>query len=337
MIRHDNLIPTPLFRRVVLSTIFVTVALAAVPASADDQLLLLAGNESLSGAGQAQATDIWQIEYVHALSQNFSFSIDHVNQGEFNQGVSRHPDYDGTGIWAQTDFFEHHLALSAGAGLLYYYDTVGSSYGHGSTNVHGLGTSYTVAATWYTDSPLLFQIRAGYVDEGGFDTRFVMLGLGYQLDGKRSAGADQSDAESAVFDENKNEVTLYGGQGLINQPYGTRTQSVALEYRRDLTDYLQWSVTYLDEGDSALADRRGVIGEIWLHKEFFDKRLSLAAGIGPYFARDRMQDPFVATMRSFSAAYRITPGVSVRTTWERVITNYNRDSDVFLLGGSYRF
>jgi len=338
MLHCNDSIPRLFQDQIILPVLLFAVIFSATPARADDQFTLLMGKESLDHYSSPQSTDTWQIEYLHDWNQTFSYSLDHVNLGEFNQGISRHPDYDGGNLWWHVDFLDHHLRLSAGVGLLFYYDTVGSSYGQGSTNTHGFGISYTMAATWHTDGPWLFQARASYVDAGGFDTQSVMLGVGYQLDFKGTADAGNHDDDfAAVFDQNKNEITLYGGQGVINQPYNVKTQSVALEYRRDISAYLQWSIAYLDEGDSALADRRGIIGELWLSKSFFDKRLSLSAGVGPYAARDRKQNPFVTTMRSFAAAYQVTPSVGARATWERVITNYNRDSDVFLIGGSYRF
>jgi hypothetical protein len=42
-------------------------------------------------------------------------------------------------------------------------------------------------------------------------------------------------------------------------------------------------------------------------------------------------------MVSASANYRFTNHWSIRAIWNRLITNYDRDSDIILVGPGYRF
>ena len=127
---------------------------------------------------------------------------------------------------------------------------------------------------------------------------------------------------------------------MVNQPGNSKSGAFALEYRRDLGEYVQWTAGFLDEGKNAQTDRRGAVSEIWLAKSFLDHRLSLGVGVGAYLAQDSMRQgkrDFVTPIRSITAAYNFTSHFSLRATLERVITNYNRDSDVFLAGISCRF
>jgi len=48
-------------------------------------------------------------------------------------------------------------------------------------------------------------------------------------------------------------------------------------------------------------------------------------------------DAGVAALVSVTASYRFQPRWLARVLWNRIATDYNRDTDVFLLGMGYRF
>jgi hypothetical protein len=80
--------------------------------------------------------------------------------------------------------------------------------------------------------------------------------------------------------------------------------------------------------------------QIWAAHSFFDERLSLGIGGGPYFAVDRYHpggDETVLGLFGMTASYRFMPRWTVRVSWNRVVTNYNSDSDVILAGIGYLF
>jgi hypothetical protein len=81
--------------------------------------------------------------------------------------------------------------------------------------------------------------------------------------------------------------------------------------------------------------------QIWLAKPFFDDRLALGAGFGFYSAGDRLREErsggFFSEIVSITFSYRISSRWLIRGTWDRVITDYDRDTDVFLGGIGYRF
>lgn len=316
--------------------------MAVTQARAGDQLLFFDGIEARDHTSPVQTTYTFGAEFVHDFSEHFSWSIDNFNQGHFNEGEEHHRDFDGGNIWYNTDLLDRRLTLSAGLGALFYYDTTGGTYLNANEDVHGLGTSYTLAATLNTFSPFIVQLRANYIDAGSFNTKSLMLGVGYQLGGRAGYGTSGSGSDSGdnKYDQYQNEITIYGGKAIVNEPGNGHSDAFGVEYRRDLGHYLQWTVGYLNEGKSALADRQGLEGEAWLAKSFFDNRFSLGAGVGLYLAHDSMaagNSTFVAPVRSFTLAYEVTPRFTVRATWDRPITNYNKDSDVAKFGFGYRF
>ncbi|MBK5274240.1 MAG: hypothetical protein JJE30_04220 [Desulfuromonadales bacterium] len=69
----------------------------------------------------------------------------------------------------------------------------------------------------------------------------------------------------------------------------------------------------------------------------------MCAGV-PALAVDRYHDllngkhsHLTAGIFSLTGSYRLQPHWAIRTTWNRIITNYNMDTDVILGGIGYRF
>ena len=120
--------------------------------------------------------------------------------------------------------------------------------------------------------------------------------------------------------------------------------SMAIEYRRGLWRYLEWTLRPIYEGKSDLMDRYGVTTQLWLAKEFVDDRIALGACFGGYWARDRRGGPqegqsgdnIWAKVASITGSYRLSEHWALRATWDRTITTYNRDTDI-ILGGIGRF
>lgn len=318
------------------------VAFLCSTARADDRVIFLGGSEFRANTSPQQSTYTYQSEFEHALNEHFSVSLHYTNQGHFDRGVSHHRDLDGINLWAHTDVLSR-LELAAGLGPVYYYDTVGNYNGH-PADLHGLGVNLSLAATWKSTTPLVYQARLSYVDAGSFKTTALLLGIGYRFADKDSyaTGADAGSSPDPAYADyfRPMEVTIYSGLTVVNQPGNSNSRAYALEFRRNIGDYLQYTVTAQSEGHNALIDRKGVAAQLWLAKSFLDNRLSLGVGIGPYLAEDSIKagsTHFVTAMRSVSAAYQLTPQWSARIKFDRVITGYNRDTDIFMIGIGRRF
>jgi hypothetical protein len=85
-----------------------------------------------------------------------------------------------------------------------------------------------------------------------------------------------------------------------------------------------------------MSDRYRVIGNV---------KMAVGLGFGDYATVDSLRDtpagtvhpPFLAGVVSPLVNADLTDHCFVRFIWDRIITNYSEDSDVWLVGFGYRF
>ena len=313
-------------------------ALLAWPAFAGEISIL--GGQGWT-TNPSEKTFAWQAQYMEGLGNNFAYSLSYVNQGHF---ISHHRDANAANLWVRTNLFDRQLSLAAGVGGVFYYDTIRPANGGTPQDFHGWGTMANVAATWYTKSRWFYQLQ-GYWLRGGqsFDTLSALAGIGYQLDAPPVEGPDVKGTH-LYKTTTDNELTLFGGETIVNIPGDGRSPAVALEYRRGLWRFVEWTAGARYEGRSALIDRYGLTTQLWLAKPFLDDSIALSAGFGGYFAVDKRRgdsgqgrNVFISEIASMSGSYRISQHWHMRATWDRIITSYNRDTDIFMGGIGYRF
>lgn len=284
-----------------------------------------------------EKTFAWQVQYMEGLGDHFAYSLSYLNQGHF---ISHHRDGNAANLWVRTNLFDRQLSLGLGIGGLFYYDTQTPANGGPAEDLHGWGTMANVAATWYTKSRVFYQVQGYWVrGNNSFNTLTALAGIGYQLDAPPTQGPDVKGTRLTERNTD-NELTIFGGETVVNIPGDGKSPALALEYRRGLWRYVEWTAGALYEGKSALIDRYGVTTQLWLAKPFLDDRISLGIGAGPYFAVDRRRDTKQVRMPiifSTTGSYRIGENWLVRATWDRIITTYDRDTDIFLGGIGYRF
>ena len=284
-----------------------------------------------------QTTGAWQVRYMEGLGENFAYSLSYVNQGHF---IAHHRDGTSANLWLRTNQFYKQLSLAVGAGPIFYYDTIRPPDGAAS-DVHGWGTMVNLLASWYTKNRWIYQLQGSWVRGGNsFDTLSVLAGIGYQLDPPASPGPALK-APRQTEETTDNELTIFGGQTVVNIPGNGNSTAGSIEYRRGIWRYVEWTAGALYEGRSNLIDRYGLTTQIWLAKSFFDDRLALGAGVGFYLAQDRLREErsggFVSEIVSITVSYRLSTHWLIRSTWDRIITDYDRDTDIFLGGIGYRF
>ncbi|HSQ77510.1 MAG TPA: hypothetical protein VLN91_01345, partial [Nitrospirota bacterium] len=105
---------------------------------------------------------------------------------------------------------------------------------------------------------------------------------------------------------------------------------------------IDWTAGWLNENKNNLTDRKGFITQIWGVSSYRDDRVTVGFGVGPYIAQDRLRDQnsgkiFMSGAVSFTSAYRFGRVWDARFSWSRIITGYDRDSDVIMLGLGYRY
>lgn len=142
----------------------------------------------------------------------------------------------------------------------------------------------------------------------------------------------------------RSEFTLFIGEASIHNRGPAHSLAAGLEYRQRLMRYLDGSAGIIYEGSNSLSKRIGLAAQLWLTSDFLNERLSLGIGAGPYTAVDRRRTEegeahkvVVSPVVTITTAYRSTPRWGARFSWNRVITNYERDADIWLLGASHHF
>jgi len=318
-----------------LQVVFLMVfALLAAPVHAGEVHFL--GGFGLTN-NPTQRAGAWQVRYMEGLGEHVAYSLSYVNQGHF---ISHHRDGTAASLWLRTNIIDRQLSLAVGAGPIFYYDTVRPA-GVPAQDVHGWGTTINLLASWYAKNRLIYQIQGSWVRGGdSFDTLSVLAGIGYQLDAPPEPGPALGPPRQTEKTTH-NELTVLGGKTVVNIPGNGDSAAGRIEYRRGIWRYLEWTAAALYEGRSDLIDRYGLNTQIWLAKPFFDDRLALGAGFGFYLAEDRRREDrsgvFFSEIVSITASYRLTAQWHIRSTWDRIITDYDRDTDIFLGGIGYRF
>jgi hypothetical protein len=278
----------------------------------------------------------WSTTYLQEIGQNAAFSFSYINEGH---EVNHYRDGIAGQLWARAGVWNRNLVFGLGAGPYAFFDTHGGASG-AFHDEHGVGALFSATATLYTFSPLLLQARINYLAaRQSFDTLSGTIGIGYEL------GTDKTPTGTSGgqgVGDLRNEITAYTGTTVLNTQKNEQSTSWALEYRRDLAKYLDWTATGLYEGRDRPVARYGVMSQVWLTHPFFRDHLTLGAGFGPYLAHDKYQQGSDDKTKldwaaSFSASVRFLEHFALRASWSRIITQQDRDTDVFLVGLGYRF
>jgi len=278
----------------------------------------------------------WSTTYLQEIEKYMAFSFSYINEGH---AVNHYRDGIAGQLWARAGVWNRNLVLGLGAGPYAFFDTHGGANGS-FHDEHGVAALFSATATLYTLSPLLIQARINYLAaRQSFDTLSGTIGIGYELGtDKQPTGTSGGQGVGDL----RNEITGYTGATVLNTQKNEQSTSWALEYRRDLAKYLDWTATGLFEGRDRPVARYGVMSQAWLTHPFFTDRLTLGAGFGPYLAHDKYQQGSDDKTKldwaaSFSASVRFLENFALRASWSRIITQQDRDTDVFLAGLSYRF
>ncbi len=278
--------------------------------------------------------------YLQGLGENTAVSFSWLNEGHFQH---HHRDGHSIQVWARTKP-QKRLVFAAGVGPYRYFDTKTAQEGGSYVDSHGWGVILSLSASWRLDNRWLFLVQSNYIKtERSLDTHTLSAGIGYQLEAAIPPG--QAPISSEIDSIPINEVTVFLGQTIVNSGESENDHARAIEYRRRLGRYLDWTIAWLNEGDPQLIHRNGIITELWLTRHFSDPNISLGLGIGPYIAVDERRNPdadredndVIVGIITMSAAYKFNSPWVIRISWNRIVTDYNRDTDVLLWGVGYRF
>lgn len=317
--------------------LYTTLALLAASsvAQAQDASLLAGAMRADTDAGNRSFAV--NVGYTQHLNRYLSLSADYLNEGH---PKLHHRDGLGAQVWAHTPVPERGWSFGAGFGPYYYFDT---TTGNGSLadyrNDHGWGQLMSVNAIYHLGSRAYVEARLSHTHGiTSHDSSMLMVGMGYEL------GSVPRAIRLENADRGDNLVMLLAGRAIVNSFKSETSTSTGLEYRRTFTPNVEGSVILMNEGRVDAAERKGVSAQVWLLRPFTERTV-LEMGFGAYALRDQLdrtdaraeRENHVAPIASIGMRYRINDTWRAQLTWNRVITHYERDSDVFMLGAGIAF
>jgi len=317
--------------RVLLMLFLMSVATQA----AAQELLLLAGTTHDSGLDETSYA--WGIEYDHRLSEHAYLSLGWINEGHLD---GHHRDGPLVQIAGRIRIPDSRLVLSLGLGPYAYFDTALAGQGATYANDHGYGLVYSAGLSWYSQRPWFFQLRVNRIEtDTHIDTTRLLLGVGYRLEAPNRPRAEPAKQFK------REEVTVFAGRTVLNSFQSENSFAMSVEYRRGIGRNLDWTVAWLHEGGNHIIRRDGVTTQLWVVRAFPHLRLVLGAGGGAYYAINKEHlvegtdngGERVSGIITLSAGYVLNTHWLLRLSWNRVVTGYSRDTDVFLIGSGYRF
>ena len=325
-----------------LNLVLLSLLLSLFPIAARAQELSALGGVTTSGAFN-RSTKAWEMDYRQDIYQNFDASVAYVNEGHFSDHKR-----DGTAweSWANLPLFNDSVSLSVGAGIYYYFDTQPLAGGD-SADVHGTAPIFSVSITGYLDDRWFYRVMANRISpKSDIQTNQVMVGVGYWFGPNRKpvgAVPNQGAPEPAFVTDPQ--LTLFGGQSVVNTFFDEKAWAGAVEYRQGIIPHLDGTATYIYEGNPKTVRRSGVAVQLWPVNTFVTKDTSVGIGVGPYFFIDRRHPAnqfrdtpaAVAPLVSLTIARQVTDSWTTRFVWDRVTSSYNRDADIFLVGLGYQW
>jgi hypothetical protein len=274
--------------------------------------------------------------FTNPVNNYLALSLSYINEGH---PTDHHRDGVAGQVWVRTGYNRPGWTFGAGAGQYYYFDTT-ELHSDGPTkytNDHGWAAIYSLQATYhYPDSRWYNQVQINRIAPSGKDTSTsLVFGVGYQFNGVKGDKLHKEGTE--VTDES---VTVMGGQGITNSLNSERSRIAAIEYRRAVGRYVDWTVTAIKEGNTPQSKRNGVATQLWLIRSL-TPTVELGMGAGFYF-NDKVPDAegqrsHKAGLVSIGGRYHMTRRVVAEATWNRVVSDYHRDADLFLIGLGYSF
>jgi hypothetical protein len=290
-----------------------------------------------------RANYTWQVDYRQDLYRNFAASIAYVNEGHV---PGHHRDGTAWEVWGRLPLFKDRFSISLGLGAYYFYDTQPLPGGD-TANIHGMAPIYSLSATGYLSNRWFYRLNYNRISPANqlkVNTLTAGVGFWFGQDKKPTPGklGDAPNEQAYVSD---NELTVFMGQSVVNTFLNPKARAFAGEYRRGVFPHIDWTASAIYEGDPQIVRRSGVATQLWFVNTFFNGRITVGAGAGPYLFLDRKHpsgagqiDPAaIAPLASLTFSARLSEHWIMRLIFDRVTSSYNRDADIFLLGFGYRW
>ncbi|MFA6149398.1 MAG: hypothetical protein WC899_14440 [bacterium] len=323
-----------------LPALLFLIVLVPLRTSYANELSVLAGaTEEIDSGNNSYA---WQAAFRYTFLDNFAASLSWINEGHLE--MHRRDGFAVHG-WGRVPLLDRRLSIGVGAGVYRYFDTrLLPEDNH--RNVHGWAPVYSLGATYYyMESPWFAQVAVHHIHpESDFNSNIYLAGIGYRLWKEAASPSGNGEADFPAMTTGY-EMMPFLGQVVVNRPENDAGTGSGVEFRMGIDKHLDWTVTFLHEDVSGTLERTGLGTQIWLVDAFLARRITLGFGAGLYSFVDF--EPFpdagngehldIAGLFTVTTSYRLSDRWFSRFHWNRVMSNDNRDSDMFLLGIGYRW
>jgi len=261
--------------------------------------------------------------FISKRSDHFGIGFGHYNEGHL-------PNNHRDGFMAQAWYLRplgEKLELQLGTGP---YASMNNTTVDGvRKNELRAGLLTSAALKWHpVSSPWYLRLQYNYaLMAGTYDTHAVLLGAG------RDFAAEESDADNGTRRAN---LGLWGGYSRTTQ-VGSQDSAFAYELEAKFPirrfEHLAYSVSLLWEGDTELADRKGVPIRLW-YDQPANERLTFGFGVGPYPAYNAIGDDSfqVNGIVSIRVTYLLGKRYEAGIMYTRVVSFSDRDQDILMLG-----
>ena len=308
---------------------------------AAQELSFVGGVMKTSGFEKGSYT--WQVDYRQDFYRNFAASIAYINEGHV---PGHHRDGTAWQAWGRLPLFQDRIAISLGVGAYYFFDTQPLPGGD-TANIHGTAPIYSLSGTGYLSNRWFYRVMVNYIEPAKdikVTTMAVGAGFWFGRDKKPTPGK-LGDAPDQYAYVTENELTLLGGQSVVNTFLSEKARAYGAEYRRGVIPHIDWTASAIYEGDPKIIRRNGLASQVWLVNTFFNDRIAVGGGLGPYIYLDHKhpaaagsKNPAaIAPLASLTFSVRLAANWTMRLIFDRVTSSYNRDADIFLMGFGYRW
>ena len=282
--------------------------------AADGSVYLGAGVLENSRGGQVTFTGALGIE--RKLAGPWAVDIVYLNEGHLE---NNHRDgFALLGAYSWTPVQGIVVRLAAGP----YYAMNTTTLNGMEINQKTLGGLATLALRSYLgSSPYYLFAQLDRTWMRTFDTNGLLLGFGADLEPRpQTISAPKLDLE------------VWAGPSKSTIHEGTVAAGLMFDVRKRLGPEASVSTGLLVEGDSRITNRFGVFAMLWADEQL-SRRWTISAGVGPYYAHDRItaSDRWMG-VAGLKASAKLSNEFSASASFIRVISTNQRDTDVFLFG-----
>jgi hypothetical protein len=302
------------------------------------QLLSYQKAESYSST-MSESSPAYKIGYRQILHDGWSATFDYINEGHY---TGHHADGYDVELWYWYRLpFRYPMSLSVGAGSFYYFDTI-TLEGTPSIDAHGFApmVSFTLRGKlWWGRNWDWLASADAITPSHDIKAEMISLGVGYWLSPPAEPGGQPMGILDLAADASEpDEVSVYGVFDVVNISGNPNSWGAGVEYRHGFARHFEATLTYLYEGDPKVTRRSGVTAQLWPVRADITNRVEVGAGFGAYIFVDRKHQPIpnatsaaVAPVVSLMASFPRRNGF-VRLIWDRVVSNYSRDADIWRVG-----